>query len=325
MNLLFIGPIFFGYEKIISKELQKKASHVTFQCEMPLNNSGFYYFLRRISPLLSKKLIESYNKKLVNVLIENKIDVVLLIRGFGINTHFLEAAKSRGVKIINYQWDSFDNNPNALVISQYTDLNYSFDLRDVRSNSKYKHLPLFYDWSTIDSTSHSQTAPLYDVFFVGTYHSQRLELVEKIREQCELEGLVMHAHIFHPFGSYVRKWINGERIPLSKITFKSLTRQQYFALLSCSRSVFDVQNQLQSGATMRTIETLSLNKKLISTNFHLREESFYDSTSIYLWNLESQFSIRTFLDTINQQKDSQKVLSVSQWLDMLLSSLNTDN
>lgn len=318
MNLLFIAPIFFDYEKAIKSELEKRFDKVVFRCEVPFNSSVKYYALRRFSPRFAQRALERYNRSLVALLDREKIDKVFVVRGFGLLPEFLEAVQSRGLELINYQWDSLQNNPNGLVLSQYTDKNFSFDLKDCLANSRFVHVPLFYTWQSVCQSELREMVQDIDVMFVGGYHSARHQIAARLEELCQQQGLVFHKHIYHPLGSFLRKKLTGEPIRWRDINCSKLGRQQYYDLLCRSRAVLDVQSPTQSGATMRTIEALSLGRKLISTNTMLEQELFYSPDDIKIWNAESSFDLHSLVCRPVGPVRANRVLSLNQWVGKLI-------
>lgn len=314
MNLLFIAPIFFDYEKAIIIELQKQFPKVVFRCEIPFNSPTKYYALKRLVPKFAQKALQKYNTQLIKLLEDEKIEKVFVIRGYGLLPEFLEFVKLKGIELINYQWDSLQNNPNGLLISQYTNKNFSFDRVDCERFSHFTHIPLFYIW---DNAFKRQSSGMFDVMFVGSYHSDRQIITKKMEEICKVNGLKMITYIYHPWGSFVRKKILGEKISWKDVKFKRLSRQNYYKLLCASRVVLDIQSPTQTGATIRTIEALSLGKKLISTNKELVKENFYSDTNIFIWDGKSDFHVRLLVDSNFDHTCDDAILNIQNWIEKI--------
>lgn len=320
MNVLLICPIFFDYEKAIARELGRHAQRVIYRNEIPFNSAFKYHALRRLSKRVAQMALERYNRELAQLVERKKIDTVLIVRGSGLLPSFFEAIGRiiPAVRIINYQWDSLRNNPNGLTIARFSDTNFSFDLADCHVNPQFKHLPLFYTWDTINDTG-PNSEPECDIFFVGTYHSSRHLVVKELERQCRQQGFNLRSHIYIPRGIYWRrKFSSGEQIERCDVSFHKLSRERYHRSLLHTKAVLDIQSQTQTGATIRTIETLSVGRKLISTNTMLQDEQFYSPDNIYLWDTEQLLPLNDILHTPFNTSRQDTLLGLRDWVERVL-------
>ena len=204
MNVLFIAPVFFDYHKAIKKELDNRYKKVYFRNEIPLS-VPLFNFIKRYFYFIFKIISELHNKRLIRFFKKKNIDCIFIIRGSIISTSFLDAVKNaeRKIELFYYQWDSMKNNPNALLISNFTNHNFSFDLEDCSVYEQFRYLPLFYRWENNDKTA-TNIAKDIDVLFVGSYHKKRYELLEKIEETFQYHGFIFHKHLYLGFWPYLR-------------------------------------------------------------------------------------------------------------------------
>jgi hypothetical protein len=312
LNLLFIAPKFFSYENRIIEELTPFYNDIIFKTEIPFQSSFLFYAMKRFSKKGAEFSLTNYNKKLIKLIEEKKIDRVFIIRGFGLNEEFLKSIKEINPKILvfHYQWDSFDIVPNALLISNYSDYNFSFDLNDVNNNVKFQHLPLF---SLLKNTNQNEIIR-NDIVFIGTYHSNRINISKRIKVYCEQNNLKYFDYLYMPFLSYIRNNLQNKNINFSEIKLKKLSYNQYTKLLLSAKIIVDSPYEKQFGATMRTIETLSLRKKLISTNKLLVKEKFYSPSNILILNNNDDFNIDSLLQSDFDNSKNQEILSLRDWL-----------
>lgn len=321
MNILFIGPIFFDYEKAIKAELANRFKKVIFRCEIPFNSPYKYYALKRLFPKLTPKILKRYNQSLVDLAIKENIDTIFIIRGFGLTSVFFDAIKIANpkIKIIHYQWDSVQNNPNALMISSYADANFSFDLADTIKHPIFVHVPLFYTWGTLNTKypHPDRITKDIDLLFIGAYHSERHKIIELAKQECRQQGLIVFSHIYYPFGSYIRNRLTSKTISRKDISCKKVCRADYYNLLCRSKVVLDIQNITQTGATMRTIESLSMHLKIVSTNGMLRNEKFYSDKNIKIWDLQSALNLKEVINTEFDVSKNEYVMDLNQWLTKL--------
>jgi hypothetical protein len=312
LNLLFIAPKFFSYEKRIIEELSPFYNEIIFKTEIPFQSSFLFYALKRLSKKAAEFSLSNYNKELIKIIEDKKIDRIFIIRGFGLNEEFLKSIKEINPKILvfHYQWDSFDIVPNALLISKYSDYNFSFDMNDVNNNVKFEHLPLF---SLLKNTNLNEKIK-NDVLFIGTYHSNRINISKKMKVYCEQNNLKYFDYLYMPFFSYVRNKLQNKNINFSEIKLKKLSYNEYTSLLLSANIIIDSPYEKQFGATMRTIETLSLRKKLISTNKLLVKEKFYSPSNILIINNNDDVNIDSLLRSDFDNSKNEEILNLKDWL-----------
>jgi len=317
MKILFIAPIFFDYEKIIKKSLELHYEKVIFKNEVPFNSSVKFYAVKRLSNFLAQKAIDNYNEELLGIIKDENIKQIFIIRGVGLNENFFKGIRlsKQKVKIYHYQWDSFSIVPNGKMIGGYADYNFSFDLKDTQINSRFKHLPLFF----IGENPKAKAVPVnftqdIDILFVGSYHSERHKVAAKVNSYCEMHGLSFRSHIYIPVYSYVRDRLTTKKINRKDVSFKKLSHDKYHELIVRSKVILDLPYASQNGSTMRTIESLSFGRKLVSTNKMLKNENFYSSDNVVIWNSNEELNIDRLLNTkFDHSKDSY-LLSIEEWL-----------
>lgn len=317
MKLLFIAPIFFNYEKKIKKVLQSQYSDVIFRSEIPFNSSFIYYALRRINKSLAHFFLLRYNQQLLKLIEKKNIDRIFIIRGFGLDEFFFKNLKltRKDLKIFHYQWDSLKIFPNGEMISKYADYNFSFDLEDVNSNKQFKHLPLFYSESVSKSCLKNSTQEQeIDILFIGSYHSSRNKIVAKVHSICKKEGFKFRSHIYMPFFSYVRTLLTTNNVNFKDVSFRKISYKRYQEILDKTKVVLDIPYAQQKGATMRTIETLSKGKKLVTTNTMLESELFYSSDNIQFWNTDDDLNLRPLISSDFDHSKDKWLFSIEEWL-----------
>jgi hypothetical protein len=315
MKLLLIAPIFFDYEVKIQKALQSQYHKVIFRAEIPFNSSFIYYALRRLSKSTAYFFLLRYNKQLLKLIENEKIDKIFIIRGFGLDESFFNNVRlgRKNIKIYHYQWDSLKIFPNGKMISKYADYNFSFDLEDVNSNKRFKHLPLFYLSSENKKYSKNNISKV-DLLFIGSFHSSRNEIVTKADTACKKQGLVFKSHIYMPFFSYLRALLTNNSVNFKDVSFRKISYNKYEEMLDKTKVVLDIPYAQQKGATMRTIETLSKGKKLVSTNKMLQSELFYSFNNIHIWNIDDELDLKGIISSDFDHSKDKYLYSLDEWL-----------
>jgi len=121
----------------------------------------------------------------------------------------------------------------------------------------------------------------YDVAFVGTAHSVRPRVVKKIAKICAEQGRSCYIYFYSPhiLVYLLNKLTNPSYrwISLKEIHFKPLGSQELHEVYQVSRCVMDIEHPRQDGATTRPVEMLPMQKKIITTNAHVKAFPFYSS------------------------------------------------
>lgn len=315
MNILFIGPVFNGYEKIIKKTIisSKKYKEVYFLPECPFNSLALFAFTTRIIPSSRCFLIKNHNDKIMKLIQNNDIDIIYIIRGEFLDAQMLEEMKVKKpkIKIIVYQWDSIHRSPNAVNLFRIADKAYTFDYKDSKDFG-VAYMPLFYCWEEA-GLYYKQKGLKYDVVSIGGYREHRLPYIKAMATFCKLHNMRCLFHNFERFGAYL---INKKKYKTKwkDVNFHSLNYRKYFDILCQTYCVLDIPSPLQEGLTMRTMETLSLNKKLITTNPNIQNEPFYND-NIFLISKPEDINTPDFLAFIRKPLvENEGLLSLTAWL-----------
>ena len=115
----------------------------------------------------------------------------------------------------------------------------------------------------------------------------------------------------------IKKVIPTNNIKYKDVKFRKISLKKYHSLLGQTKAVLDIPSKTQTGATMRTIETLSMSRKLISTNPTLQQEIFYNPNNIYIWNSNQPLQISSFLVTPFNPDSNRYIKNIRQWLEAL--------
>lgn len=281
--VLFIAPSFFGYEESIKKRLLELGANVDYFDERPANNFWSKAFLRLNRRFLSFDINEHYKSIYGNV--KKKIyDYVFIINIEAMPYWFLERLKENnpGCQFILYMWDSIQNKKNTINYFSFFNIIYSFDENDSEKYSEIKFLPLFFlnEYKEIADYKDFE----YDLAFVGTAHSDRFLLIQKIREQIETNKLISYWFLYlQNWKLFIWNKLNNRSFKDARFRdfhYKALSKWDTFDLIKKTRIILDIQHPNQVGLTMRTIEMLGAKRKLITTNRNVENYDFYSPNNI---------------------------------------------
>lgn len=207
----------------------------------------------------------------------------------------------RGRDVIEY---IRDHNKRARIIIYYIN---PVDFADRKAPHNYKGLDCeFYTFDPIDAKKFGIKFKPYfypeeymidcdekvptkqDIFFVGV-DKDRLGVIKDLHRMFEQMNLTDRLMVVAtPHKKYSRsdeKWL-AKRVPYEKIAEN----------IKQSRAILDIVQSGQSGITLRPMEAMFYNKKLITNNIHIKEYDFYTPRNIFILQERNISELKEFLD-----------------------------
>lgn len=322
-RILFFSPQAFGYEAAIKKRLEEMGAIVVYYDERP-SNSFWGKAMLRVSKHSMTVKIEAYYREIVKELESYKsFDYIFLLNLEAMPVWFLKKikAKYQGCPIILYMWDSFRNKVHTKDYLEWCDRAISFDHEDHKNNPQLEFRPLFYlnEYSSIAGNKVFD----YDVSFVATAHSDRFIIAQNIKEQVEeWNGVAFNYFYLQSKKLFLYLKLTNptfKHTHTSDFKYKSLKTDELLNVIAKSKSVLDVQHPKQTGLTMRTLEMVGAERKLITTNSSIQYYDFYNPNNICIINrnnpiLDKDFFIRPY-EPIS--KDLYYKYSLDGWLEYI--------
>ncbi|UPZ16064.1 hypothetical protein [Flavobacterium humidisoli] len=315
-KILFIGPIFHDYEKMIKSELESMGANVDFFAERSYSydfnivNNFFGNYMQRFQA--------KHYTKILNSIANKRYDYLFVIRGYMLPPSFLDAFKLNNLdcKTIMYQWDSERTNPFKHLINSF-EVVKTFDFQDCE-DFDIQYVPLFY---TKDVEEHREKKKVYeyDFFFMGYFFEERYEAILKFKEYCSVKGYTLKPFLYMPFTTRVKYFLKRKALDRSVVSFKHMERIKYLDILSKSRIMVDVSNSRQTGLAMRVIESLACNTKVATNNtFFEKDEIVGKSGMVSLFDLDNINIEESFIGA-NIEQNKRIVLSLEEWLTQIFS------
>ena len=287
-KILFLSPNFFGYEKAIQKRLEELDGKVDFYNERP-SDSVLSKGIIRVKSSLYQKKIDQYYRKILNEISSQRYNFLLLIKGESVPFFFLEKFREANPKavMIYYSYDAVSEYPKSEKLYPYFDQNFTFEPSD---STKYNlHFrPLFFLDEYLNSKINNSSK--YQVSFIGSAHTDRYLVGEKVRQEADKLSLKTYFYYYAPGKTAFKlKKIfdkNLQKFDSKKLSFKKLSHSEIKKIYEDSFAVLDVNKPFQAGLTMRTFEALASGKKLITTNSDVKNYPFYSEDNICILNRE---------------------------------------
>lgn len=279
-RVLFLGPRFFGYEREIVAELERRGAVVDHLNDRPFDSPLMAAITRFWPTAVMRAASRQYAERLRDLDYPN-YDLVLVINGQTLTTETLLAWRERfsSARFVLYMWDSFGNRAHALANMRHFDRCLSFDREDA---TRYGLIfrPLFFAPGFEVS---SPVEPLHDISFIGTMHSDRYAVLMAVcRALPATSQAFWYLYLQAPWVYWAYRALKSgfRSATMSEFSFLPLAKSQVQTVFSQSRAVLDIEHPLQTGLTMRTLETLGARKKLVTTNAGIRNYDFYVAENI---------------------------------------------
>lgn len=316
-KILLIAPKTFNYEYEIISQLKTMGAEVTYFDDRPFT-SKIKKIMLRVLPSILNKEINKYFYTLISKVRGIHFDYILCIKQECFPYLALEKLLSEhpSAKSIFYTWDSFANNPNGLKNKDLFDKALTFDSEDAKIY-RLIHRPLFF----INVFSQmADTHIKYDLSFIGSVHCKRFQYLKKIKSSLNKNvSIFFYQYVPTKLMYYGRKFLLFPWYGLSKksdFNFNPLNKEQVCEVFAQSRIIVDYAHHKQAGLTMRCIETLGANKKLITNNSNIRHYDFYNQNNILILDKVTENEIVNFIE-LPYKKISESIIkrySILGWV-----------
>lgn len=323
MKVLLFSPDTFGYYKKIINVLESKGHSVNWINHIYVK-SNFDRVKSRLMPSLTSKLTEKHFINEINW--QGDYELIIVIKGEGLSECLLDKMKQgfSKAKFVYYSWDSLSNVKGVKGKFKYFDAIKSFDRIDCQNIENLKYLPLFYSREYSRKVSRVSENK-YSAAFVGTLHSNRFSDVLGMASLVE-KNLNKPAYTFFYYPSKpvfkVLKVINKtfRKIPIEEVSFDKLSVQAVSDVMCDSEVIIDYGHPDQTGLTMRTIETLGINKKLITNNKLVMEEPFYKTENIFVIGQQNDQELAEFLTSpyVPVSNEIYQSYAIENWVERLI-------
>lgn len=323
MKALLFSPDTFGYYKKIIDVMKLKGHSVDWINHIYVK-SNFDRVKSRLMPSLTSKLTEKYFINEINW--QGDYELIIVIKGEGLSESLLDKMKQSfsKAKFVYYSWDSLCNVKGAKGKFKYFDAIKSFDRIDCQNIENLEYLPLFYSKEYSRKVSRDADNK-YSAAFIGTLHSNRFSDVLGMASLVE-KNLNKPAFTFFYYPSKpvfkVLKVINKtfRKIPTEEVSFEKLSVQAASDVMCDSEVIIDYGHPDQTGLTMRTIETLGINKKLITNNKLVMEEPFYKTENIFVIGQQDEQELAEFLilPYVPVSNEVYQSYAIENWVERLI-------
>ena len=275
-RVLFFAPKFFNYEIAIKEELERQGAEVHLYDERG-NPSSLEKILIRKCPTVLKSKIYKYYNSIIQKESNFSPDYIFFLSPETATKDCIKLLKEKfyNAKFILYMYDSLKNK-NAKYIYKYFDRYLSFDPNDCKEYG-FIFRPLFF-MNSFESNN-SEKNYKYDFCFIGSIHSDRAKILYKLKKYFEENGYSYFYYLYIP-GKLMLciRWLLNKyvrRLRKQYIHTTSIEKRIVSEISESTKYVIDINHPKQVGLTMRTIEMLGLQRKILTTNQYIKDYDFY--------------------------------------------------
>ncbi|MBW8361879.1 MAG: hypothetical protein K0M56_06795 [Kaistella sp.] len=317
-KILFLAPHFFGYEKAIANRLRELGAEVDFFNERP-SDSVWAKGMVRVKSRFYQNTVQKYYGKILRQITGKKYDYFLLIKGEAVPHSFLE--KFRAISPLTVRifcsYDPVFEYPEVPKLYPYFNKNFTFEPSDARKYGLHFRPNFFLNEY---KRSETKEKPKYDIAFIGSAHTDRYLVGEKISNLARKLSLETFFYYYAPGKTaFVLKKIfdkNLQQFNMRKLSFTKLTHHQIAEIYSHSFSVLEINKPFQLGLTMRPFETLASGKKLITTNADIKNYPFYNAENILILDRKNIQLDEEFFKSGFKTIDSEtlEMMTLDSWI-----------
>lgn len=284
-KILFFSPAFFNYENMIAEKMREMGAEVDMH-DVRSVTSAKDRALLKISPGFFKNQSLKYYERILDQHKGKQYDYILIVKCDMTPVSILKRFRKEypTAKLCLNLWDSVNNIPGVTEKFKYFDTIHSFDMNDCVTYPELKFRPLFFADQFRKKDRSGDYDYKYDISFLGTIHSDRYAVIKQVQKIAKEKGLKCYWFLYlqSKFIYYFYKITKKEfrEADRDSFSFDKMTAADIAKIVDESRIILDVQHPKQTGLTMRTIEMIGMNKKLITTNQSIEEYDFYNSNNI---------------------------------------------
>ena len=194
-------------------------------------------------------------------------------------------------KVIVYFWNYIDDNNKYILNDKNIDEFWTFDKNDAQKyNMKYN--PQFYTKNVKIQDEQNK----YDVLFLGRPKTRKKDIVD-LEKKLKEEGIQTNFKIIENEKDYV-------------------SYDEYLKMIAESKCILDYNQEGQVGLSLRPMEALFLERKLITNNTDIKNYDFYNHDNIFILGEDNINEIKEFINKPYKKIDQDIIdyYDFDQWL-----------
>ncbi len=313
-HILVVGRDYYFYTREIAAELSEfYGARVRF---FPIEPPNAIFRIGKKAGLSLSWWLERYHKRIILLCAAAPPEFVLFIQVHQIGDLVAQYREAfRGARFVLYSWDSLITHDYRPFVNHFDDV-LTFDRADASKYPEFHYLPLFFCRRFEELRDHRDFE--FDLSFVGVAVSiRRYQELAKLRAWAKANEVFLFDYIVVSPILYLKQLFRGQI--LRGVHFRSLGEDALVSVYRRSRAVLDLPNNVQSGYTMRTFESLGAHRKLVTANPSVSKEEFYTGGSVFVLRGADSVLDKSFLDGPAQFSPMIERYSLRRWIERLFS------
>lgn len=325
---------FFGYDVIMRDTLLRLGARDVFLHDVQWIRATFRIKVTWKTPLyflLYPNERKKWTESLIRDIGDRRFDIFLCIQITPFSKFFMDwlRKKNPGIRCVLFLWDTV--NPVMAGYKDYFplfDKIWTFDRDDSRKYG-FEYHPDFY--VSDDTRKYSQCQ--YDLNFIGNlsenpkvYNRPRLlKYLMDFSIENNLNSFLYLKYRQKPskLYKYLKVKTRYEKICKEYLIYpfmhpETIPLNQVDQLQQDARVIIDLSHENRQGMTINAITALAKGKKLITTNYRIKDEPFYSPNNIWVLDTKHPHVDLDFLITKPLPVD-MKELRIDNWLKKILS------
>ena len=326
-RVLLVAPRFFGYEREIRSEIERRGAVVDWLPDRPFD-TPLMTAVTRHKPEWVLPFADRLYERLLLQMDATHYDTILVVNGQTLSYKLLSTLRTSfpSATVVLYMWDSIENRSGVVANLPLFDATFSFDPLNARQYGM-RQRPLFFSKGFERPPDDDFE---YHLSFVGTAHTDRYAVVSRLRRSLlpELRSywyLYLQAQwVYHAYRVSNQAMRQARR---DEFQFVPLNRMALQSVFLRSLAIVDIEHPQQRGLTMRTFETMGSHKKLITTNARVRDYDFFNDNNICVVDRAEPRVPSAFLDSpfVSISPELYRRYSIEGWVDEVLNLSDSDN
>jgi hypothetical protein len=314
---LIISPTFFDYYKNILGAFEEFGFQAIWMNTWLYENPVYKILLRVAPGFISRLSTKKYIRNLRDLQLED-VSEILVIKGEGLSAGFIRYLRRSfpEAHLSLYLWDGIENTRGATQIAAEFDSVSTFDPLDAHIFN-WRHRPLFAR-SVEKKKIISSDSVAYDWIFIGSLHSDRFSVLKRLTESSRFQRFYAHGFIPGKFLWFLRHltnprlWHHGA-INVSTTPIPSIQVNQ---IIQRAKAVVDIEHPKQRGLTMRSIETLLLGRKLVTTNTEIKNSDLFHESRVFVIDRREPNISQDFLESpfVDIPQETREKYFLRSWL-----------
>ena len=319
-HVLLIAPRFFGYDQEIGAELSRRGAIVDTLADRPFDTPFMTAVTRFRRDWVIGAATRLY-KKTLETLGRSHYDLVFVVNGQTLSQEMLRSLRAAypRARFVLYMWDSMDNRAAVLPNLPLFDRCLSFDRKSAQTYDMVFR-PLFFSSGFTQDAHHEHE---FDLSFIGTAHTDRWAVATRVKAAVPASAkCFFYLYLQAPWVYWAYRLTNStmRSAPKSDFRFAPVAKSEVQSVFKRSLGILDIEHPSQTGLTIRTLETLGAQKKLVTTNTRIRDYDFYDPANVCCIDRQNPVIPADFLTTPYRPNspETYRKYSIAGWMDETL-------